>query len=169
MPELECGFTDLEGASGSRRLAQVGPTLLVQVNHDPEQWFGMPVQPALPTATVSALIDTGTSDSSVDAMLAEELQLPLIVQRTVSGVGGETSVNVYWAQLRVPALQIQFAGLLAGVHLNAGGQPHRALIGRDFLQHFTMIYEGRSGSVKIVSGRGSSSWFTRLSRLFAKR
>jgi len=40
-------------------------------------------------------------------------------------------------------------GAFAGVDLKAGGQVHNALIGRTFLQHFTMIYEGRMGTVTI--------------------
>jgi hypothetical protein len=42
-------------------------------------------------------------------------------------------------------------GLFAGVNLAAGGQPHQALIGRTFLRHFTMIYEGRTGTVTITN------------------
>jgi hypothetical protein len=33
--------------------------------------------------------------------------------------------------------------------LLAGGQNHAALIGRTFLRHFTMTYEGRTGTVII--------------------
>jgi len=39
--------------------------------------------------------------------------------------------------------------MFSGVHLAAGGQHHLALIGRTFLQNFTLIYEGRSGNVTI--------------------
>jgi hypothetical protein len=39
--------------------------------------------------------------------------------------------------------------MFAGVHLVTGGQIHWALIGRTFLQHYTMVYEGRTGTVTI--------------------
>jgi len=35
------------------------------------------------------------------------------------------------------------------VDLIAGGQAHYALIGRTFLQSFTMVYEGRTGTVTL--------------------
>jgi hypothetical protein len=41
--------------------------------------------------------------------------------------------------------------LLCGVDLAAGGQIHRALIGRTFLRRFTMVYEGETGTVTLSS------------------
>ena len=43
------------------------------------------------------------------------------------------------------------SGRFAGVHLRAGGQPHFALIGRTFLEDFTMRYEGKTGMVTLSS------------------
>lgn len=40
-------------------------------------------------------------------------------------------------------------GAFAGVDLKAGGQIHSALIGRTFLRHFKMIYDGRTGTVSL--------------------
>ena len=57
--------------------------------------------------------------------------------------------NVYLAQVHVPSLNFTMYGAFAGVELAAGGQVHGALIGRTFLQHFTMIYEGRTGTVTL--------------------
>ena len=42
-------------------------------------------------------------------------------------------------------------GAFCGVDLKAGGQIHSALIGRTFLRHFKMIYEGKTGTVTITS------------------
>jgi hypothetical protein len=56
------------------------------------------------------------------------------------------------AQIHVPALEHTIYGLFAGVHLAAGGQRHRALLGRTFLHSFTMIYEGATGTVILSSG-----------------
>ncbi len=64
-----------------------------------------------------------------------------------AGVGGAQVVNVHLAQMHVPSLGLTAYGAFAAVHLVAGGQVHQALIGRTFLQHFTMIYEGRTGAV----------------------
>ena len=56
---------------------------------------------------------------------------------------------MHLAQIHVPDVNFTIYGEFAGVHLRAGGQPHDALIGRDFLQHFTMTYNGYSGSVDL--------------------
>ena len=56
---------------------------------------------------------------------------------------------MHLAQIYVPTLHHILYGEFAGVHLKAGGQAHAALIGRNFLQSFTMTYDGRTGSVII--------------------
>lgn len=56
---------------------------------------------------------------------------------------------MHLAQIYVPALQFTVYGSFAGVHLVAGGQIHQALIGRTFLQHVRMVYDGQSGKVTI--------------------
>jgi hypothetical protein len=44
---------------------------------------------------------------------------------------------------------IQIIPAFAGVNLATGGQPHVALIERNFLQHFVLFYDGRIGHVSI--------------------
>ena len=56
-------------------------------------------------------------------------------------------VNYHLAQIYVPGLEHTIYGSFAGVHLIAGGQPHRVLIGRSLLQAFRMEYDGRTGEV----------------------
>jgi hypothetical protein len=77
------------------------------------------------------------------------LNLPIIDRQRVSGVGGIHEVNMHLGHVVIPALQKVIIGQFSGVELVAGGQPHVALIGRTFLQHFTLLYEGRSGTVSI--------------------
>ena len=43
----------------------------------------------------------------------------------------------------VPALSFFQYGIFHGVSLTEGEQPHRALIGRSFLQDMMLIYDGR--------------------------
>ena len=83
-------------------------------------------------------------------MLATNLNLPVVNRRFVSGVQGSFEVNVYMAQVHFPALSKTMYGAFAGVNLVAGGQPHSALIGRTFLRHFTMTYNGKTGLVEIL-------------------
>jgi len=54
---------------------------------------------------------------------------------------------MHLGHVHVPALNFTIYGEFAGVDLVAGGQAHHALIGRTFLQNFTMTYEGRTGTV----------------------
>jgi hypothetical protein len=53
------------------------------------------------------------------------------------------------AHVLIPTLRFILCGPFSAVDLAAGGQRHLALIGRTFLQKFTMIYEGRTGTVTL--------------------
>ena len=169
MPTTECGFQNSDGSDGVELLARLGPTLPVYVGFDTGYWEGSAPEPELPAERLPALVDTGASNSCIDSELARRLGLPVVNAETIGGVGGVLTVDVYWAQLYVPQLDIGFTGPVAGVHLNAGQQPHQVLIGRDFLRHFTMVYEGRTGSVKITSDTNRQLWRTLWSRLFGDR
>ena len=65
----------------------------------------------------------------------------------ISGAGGQQICTLHLAQIHLPSLRFTVYGEFAAVHLAAGGQPHLALIGRTFLRHVNMVYDGGSGSV----------------------
>ena len=71
------------------------------------------------------------------------------MERQAAGILGMGAVNVYLAQISIPELRVSVGGRFVGVHLAAGGQPYRALIGRDILKNFTMMYDGRAGVVTL--------------------
>ena len=98
---------------------------------------------------VAALVDTGAGESCIDSILAAQLNLPIVDRRQIAGVHGAEKVNMHLAQIHVPSLNSTIYGAFAGVHLTTGGQIHQALIGRTFLQNFTMVYEGLTGTVTI--------------------
>ena len=85
----------------------------------------------------------------MDSTLAQILRLPIVDREDMSGAHGKQKLNIHLARIYIPALNWTIVGKLAGVHLHAGGQPHFALIGRTFLENFTMIYEGETGTVTI--------------------
>jgi hypothetical protein len=114
--------------------------------YDPQNPVGLP---KLPGNQMAALVDTGAIESCIDTALAMSLNLPVIDRRLISGVHGAREVNVHLAHVHVPTLNFTIYGPFAAVDLQAGGQPHHALIGRTFLQNFTMVYEGRTGTVTI--------------------
>jgi hypothetical protein len=76
-------------------------------------------------------------------------QLPIVDRVDVSGIGGSLTLNVYFARIRISTLGIDQFGRFTGVHLQAGGQPHLALLGRELLKVCHMEYDGPTGSVVI--------------------
>ena len=96
-------------------------------------------------------MDTGATESCLDSDLAVKLNLPIIDRRNVGGIGGLKEVNIHLAHIHIPALGFTLYGAFAGVDLIKGGQQHNALIGRTFLRHFKMVYDGRTGDVTLSS------------------
>lgn len=149
MPTAEAGFPDGGGVLGRDALSWYGPTIYVQIGFDALYLPASSGRPNLPDQQFPALVDTGAAVSCIDSDLALQLRLPLIDQQHVSGVHGLQPVNVYLGQIYIPSLNWTIYGDFLGAHLQSGGQPHSALIGRSFLQNFTMVYEGRTGKVAI--------------------
>jgi hypothetical protein len=149
--KTKCGFnTHPSGTpSGQDLLVMLGPTLRVDIGFD-ATYAGPPTIPVPGITDVHALVDSGATECCIDALLAAQLNLPIVDRRKVAGIGGEHEVNVYLAQVTVPSLTFTIYGAFSGVDLAAGGQPHKALIGRTFLQSFKMVYDGRTGDVTIT-------------------
>jgi predicted aspartyl protease len=152
MPEVDCGFKDVPGgATGADLLVFYGPTLLVDIGFDPNFKPTVGSVPVPGMAGIAALVDTGATESCIDSVLATQLNLPVVDKRMMSGAHGSQEVNVHIAQVRVPSLGHVIWGQFAAVHLAAGGQPHKALLGRTFLNAFTFTYDGKTGIVKVKS------------------
>ncbi|HSY17645.1 MAG TPA: hypothetical protein VK815_04885 [Candidatus Acidoferrales bacterium] len=150
MANTQCGFLNVPGgASAKDLLVSYGPTIFVDIGFDPNFKLGQPNPPVPGITGIRALVDSGATESCIDSVLAAQLNLPIIDRRTFSGIGGKHEVNIHLAQVRFPSLNFTLYGAFAGVHLEAGGQWHKALIGRTFLQHYTMTYEGRTGVVTL--------------------
>lgn len=150
MPNVGCGFADIPGgASGSNLLTSYGPTLPVDVGFDANFVAGQGLTPVAGLKGIDALVDTGASESCIDSLLAAQLNLPIVDRRPISGALGGGEANMHLAQIYIPGLGRTIYGVFAGMHLQAGGQMHKALIGRTFLQHCKMSYEGETGKVTI--------------------
>jgi hypothetical protein len=125
-----------------------GPTLRVNIGFDPTyDPIVVDPPPTLPVIDLPALVDTGATDSCIDKLLAAQLKLPVVDRQRIAGVHGAKEVDMHLAQIHVPSLHVTLYGTFAAVDLIAGGMIHHALIGRTFLRHFTMAYNGASGSV----------------------
>jgi hypothetical protein len=152
MPTTRCGFDDASGGlSGQQSLSLWGPTLIVNIGFDQSFKFDGKSIPVPGITGLNALVDTGAAESCIDSLLAAKLNLPVVDKKQIAGVGGAQEVWMYLAQVHVPTLGYTIYGSFAGVHLQSGGQIHSALIGRSFLQAFTLTYEGRTGTVIISS------------------
>ena len=149
MRNANIGFSDNGVHSGADLLELIGPIVRVQIGFDPLFRPGSGLVPNLPNQLHLGLVDTGASTSSVDSALAVTLGLPVIDQENHSGANGAFDVNIHAAQIHIPSLNWTITGRFAGVHLAAGGQRYKALIGRTFLRDYTMIYEGSTGQVTL--------------------
>ena len=143
MPTTNCGL------GGPGRLILHGPVLAVEIGFDPSYQDEVPTRPDLPATHSPALVDTGATESCIDSDTALMLNLPIVDRQEIGGAGGLAEVNVHLAQIYIPALRFTINGRFAGVHLTSAGLPYHALLGRTFLRHFSMHYDGRTGAVII--------------------
>ena len=153
MPLADAGFRDANGRPDGAKLLEYGPTLSVSVSHYTSE--DAPTSLAAEDEPVStiALVDTGATQSCIDIQLAQDLRLPVIDTVQLSGSDGAKTHPVYLAAVNIPSLEFQQYGRFAGVALAEGGQPHRALLGRTFLQSVIMIYDGVRAQVTLASVR----------------
>lgn len=148
MPIIEAGIRNADGILDPNQLIGVGPSIEVSIGHFRPR--GENVLQEKENENGWALIDTGASWSCIDAFLARALKLPVVDKMTISGVGGQKIHNVHLAQIHIPNLNYTQHGLFAGVDLQAGGQVHKALLGRTFLKDAIMIYDGFRSQVTIT-------------------
>ena len=132
------------GAPNSEALYLFGPVLPVLIGTDQDATSMVAVQRF-------ALVDTGATDSCIDSKLAQALGLRVVDERDVATPSGLDTFDVYLGWIEVPELNFAKSGQLVGANLSGGGQPYGALLGRDFLRHCSMQYDGETGSVTISS------------------
>lgn len=151
MPNESVGFkSSLGGLSAADMLVQIGPTVHVDIGRKSRSEPGK--APDLAGKRIKALIDTGAGGDCIDETLAQELRLPATEKGVISGVGGRHEAVIYTARLYVPALDRLLFQQFTGVRLAEGEQLHRVLLGRTFLRHYRMSYDGVSGQVELSTG-----------------
>lgn len=106
---------------------------------------------AFPTPSAGiALIDTGASVTCVDESLAQRLRLPAIdVAQMMSASHAETQQNVYPIEIEIVGAPIRI-NVPRAVGASLAPQGITALIGRDFLQHCTLFYNGFTGAITLA-------------------
>jgi predicted aspartyl protease len=145
MKTAECGFS---GPNAANRLTGKGPTILVDIGFDPTWRLGK--IPIPNDRDIVALIDTGARECFIDSDLANHLRLPIVDRCEVAGSQGRHEVDVYLAHVHIPTLVWTQYGKFAGAYLNRGGLPYEVLMGRTFLENFTLSYNGKSGRVTLT-------------------
>lgn len=145
MTAVNCSFEDNPGL-----LIRLGPTLTAQVGYDPNFRPSAGTLPEISTWPYDALVDTGSAVTCIDIGLANTLKLPVVGQfGDVASVFGPGQAIGYSATIHLPELNATFSGNVIGAHLEAGGQRHSVIIGRDFLRQFHLSYDGRTGAVTL--------------------
>jgi predicted aspartyl protease len=106
-------------------------------------------QPVPQPVSGMGLIDTGASTTCIDDAIARQLQLPVIdVVQMSSASHASTQQNVYPVKIELVGSGIDINVPQAiGAALSAQGIV--ALIGRDFLQHCTLFYNGITGQITL--------------------
>jgi predicted aspartyl protease len=102
--------------------------------------------------SVWALIDTGASQTCIDDTIAQRMGLPVIGKSKMASASEAASeCNLYPVHIEFAGGQIALDVLQTpGAALSAHGL--LILIGRDFLQHCTMFYNGMMGQITLSAG-----------------
>ncbi len=124
-------------------LSKVGPTLNISVLPP------KPVRDALqkhndviPSSSIYALIDTGASHTSIDHTVVKDLDLVAHNIINVQTPGGETQQYTYEADFVLNEILPKQGFYLTCLSADLNKQSHDALLGRDVLEYFTLIYNG---------------------------
>ena len=95
----------------------------------------------------AVLIDTGAGDNFIDPALAERLELELVEECVmVEGLGGEFCGGRYTAQIFLPDFGLTHRGDFIG---GGFGKEPLVILGRPFLRHHRLVYDGRTGQFTI--------------------
>lgn len=148
MRSIQAGFkSGIAGESRADLLVRIGPTIQVDIGLKSRSPAGSP--PDLAGKKIKALIDTGAGGDCIDDDLAQRLNLPVMDEGEISGVGGRHHAFIYTARLYIPQLDKLLFQPFTGVKLHEGEQWHRVILGRSFLRGYRLIYEGVTGQVEI--------------------
>ena len=100
-----------------------------------------------PPESGNALIDTGASVSAVDLSIISKLRLNPIGIATVGTAGGPAKRNLYPARFILHRLSVELEAVIGA---NLKPFDIIALIGRDILSRFLLIYHGPAGRVTLT-------------------
>ena len=106
-------------------------------------------KPVPPPVSGMALVDSGASSTCIDDGLAQRLGVPAIdVVQVSSASHAATLQNVYPIRIEVVGTGIK-VNVPRAIGAALDPQGIIALIGRDFLQHCTLFYNGVTGEITL--------------------
>jgi predicted aspartyl protease len=126
-----------------------GPVIQVTVSLEQNAAKALLAQgKAVPTKSGLALIDTGASNTCVDAQVAQELGLPVIdVGSMQSASHDKHPCNIYPVQIVMPIITLNSPRTMGA---NLAAQGLLVLIGRDVLASCNLSYNGPSGQFTLA-------------------
>ena len=102
------------------------------------------------TRKARALIDTGASMDGIDLALAKMLKLRSFNTGEVHTASDTILAPIFQVHLQIPEFQISGNIEMYGLKLSKAGLAYNVLLGRSFLRHFVMNYDGPNGRVDLV-------------------
>ena len=97
-----------------------------------------------------ALIDTGASMDGIDLALAKMLKLRSFNTGEVHTASDTIIAPIFQVHLQIPQFRISGNIEMYGLKLSKVGLSYNVLLGRTFLRHFVMNYDGPNGRVDLV-------------------
>jgi len=130
------------------QLQQKGPSLQIEISLTAilathYQQSGQPIPSPI---TGYALIDTGASVTSVDSEILASLGIKAVGSMQISTPSGSFNQGIYSCQFSFPGTPIPVLPFVNVVGSILKTQGIIALIGRDLLRGFLLIYDGVHGS-----------------------
>lgn len=169
MPFTRLNYRGRGNSEFPQGLVVQGPTIPVEISIPSALATQFQQDGKVPPTPITgyALIDTGASISSIDDSVANKLELKPVGVHTMGTAGGPVPTNAYLANISFPGTQVgnidgEFLGVnltgqgvfataqVAGTNVavaRAANTQLVALIGRDVLMNFVMIYDGPAGRV----------------------
>lgn len=124
-----------------------GPVLPVEIHLDSAtaSFLAEQNQPLPRPVTGLGLIDTGAAVTCADAGALAQLDIPPLGTVLLHTPGGPVTQEIFPCQIRFPGTPIHPLDFSAVPGSNLAPQGIVALIGRDLLRHFQLVYNGVEG------------------------
>jgi hypothetical protein len=140
-------FLLVNGGLNPQALAVRGPVLQVEIHlPTPLAQLYQNRGTALPQPSVGlAMVDTGASKTCVDGHVISAMSVPPLNRIEIHTPGGLTNQYLYPARFVFPGTQLPPIDFSSVIGSELAAQGIVALIGRDVLQHFLLVYNGTAG------------------------